>query len=185
MRRERDRYGRASLAERVGDVLGWFRAHPLALVPILIVGAGIVTQLVAPPRSALPNDLAVGDCLFIRTSAANAIGPGARPIGESPEAADVLMRGGAEQVDCLSSHGHEVSAVLDLREHEYTPTEASAACDAALEPYVGRQPTRSRYVTFAALPTSAAPAGGPQVGICLVARADGEWMDHPARGGRE
>ena len=190
MNNEDDRYEHASLAERLGDVVGWFRAHPLGLVPVLLVAAGVFTQVIAPPRAAGPRDLRVGDCLFIRTSQANALGPGARPIGEPSEVAQVLMAGGAEQASCSASHGHEVSVLVDGPDPpaaypDKGQLEAAGACAEAFTDYVGRTLDGSLYTTFAAVPTADDWAAGIRRVVCLIARADGQWMMHAARGSRE
>lgn len=54
-----------------------------------------------------------------------------------------------------------------------------------LRGYVGRPLEGSRYSVFAAVPEPTAGGPSPALGICLVARADGQWMDHPARGSGE
>lgn len=187
---EDDRYEHASLAERLGDIVGWFRAHPLGLVPVLLVAAGFFTQVVAPPRAAGPRDLRVGDCVFVRTSQANAIGPGARPIGEPSEVTQVLMAGAAEQASCSASHGHEVSGLVEGPEPPAgypgeVQLEEFGGCAAAFTDYVGRTLDGSLYTTFAAVPTADDWATGIRRVVCLVARADGQWMMHAARGSRE
>ena len=186
MSRERDRYGRKSLTEQVGDVLGWFRAHPLALVPVAIIVSGILVQTVAPRRSALANDLVVGDCLFVRTAAVDAIGPSARPIGEPEDVTNVLMRGGAELASCSASHGHEVSAIFDYsREEDSGDPTIATRCAAAFAAFVRSTVTVTSFETFAATPTVEQWDAGIHRLICLVARRDGQWMDHPARGSGE
>jgi hypothetical protein len=61
-------------------------------------------------------------------------------------------------------------------------------CDAAFAGYVGRPLGGSRFTTFPVVPDAdGAEAwlnGGTRT-VCLVARSDGHWMDHPARGSRE
>ena len=189
MNRERDRYGRETLSERLGNVIGWFRAHPLALVPLAIFLGGIVIQSVAPQRSARPNDLAIGDCLFVRTSAAGVIGANARPIGELKEVAEVLMRGAAERASCSASHGHEVSGIVPV---DRQPDDAefgvalalAMQCDSAFVGYVGHPEVDSVYQSLVVMPTDEAWAAGVHRVICLVARKDGQWMREPARNSR-
>lgn len=181
MTRERDRYGRASLAEQLGNVIGWFRAHPLALLVVAILLGGVVVQVVAPQRSARPNDLAVGDCLFVPTSATHAVGPGGRPIGTPEDVTSVLMRGGAEITSCTASHGHEVSAIVDLPSRRVNP-EVDRACREAFGTYVGGEADSSRYETFPAVPDTEQWDAGVHRVICLIARRDGQWMSEPARG---
>jgi hypothetical protein len=69
--------------------------------------------------------------------------------------------------------------VLPLNSLADPPTDAPARCTAAFEAYVGRPSGGSIYVTFPAIP-AASDSSKPIV--CLVARADGSWMDHQARG---
>ena len=176
---ERARYGRKSLRERLGDIAGWARAHPIpTAVGIAFVLFGV---FLSSTGSVVPGDLRIGDCLFVRTSATQGT---VRPIGEPAVVAAVLFAGGAERAGCSASHGHEVSAILALTQ-ALTPTEVSAACAAAFEPYLGRPLSGSRYVTFAALPVPSSPIDGANVGICLIARSDGQWMDHSAHGSGE
>ena len=60
--------------------------------------------------------------------------------------------------------------------------EAKDACEAAFAAYVGQALDVSRYETFAVVPTSFDTTADV---VCLVARADGQWMDHPARASGE
>jgi hypothetical protein len=57
-----------------------------------------------------------------------------------------------------------------------------ATCDSAFADYVGHPLSGSAFVTFAVIPTVAQLTAGPQLAMCLVARADGQWMTSPARG---
>jgi hypothetical protein len=128
-----------------------------------------------------PVDLRLGDCLYVRVPASQ---DPDRPIGQPEDVATALMQGGAERASCDASHGHEVSAVIPLNSFNDPRAEAPARCTAAFEPYVGRPPTGSIYTTFAAAPSAGDVNATPLV-ICLVARADGVWMDHPARASGE
>jgi hypothetical protein len=189
---ERARYRRLSLREQLDELLAWPATHRIAAA--LIVAVLIIGLLLAFTGGLLvaPESLAVGDCLFVRTSANQA---DARPIGEIDEVSATLVAGGAERASCSASHGHEVSAIVfgptpsvvrgELRA-ETLDADAirrvmQPLCDAAFAGYVGRSLAGSRYVTFpvAPQPQTWIAEGGRT--ICLVARADGEWMDHPAR----
>ena len=140
-------------------------------------------------RSVAAADLEVGDCLYVRTSASAFT---ARPIGGPDEVGAALLAGGAERAGCAASHGHEVSARVEVPAS--TPVAsgapvpstvlagAKAACEAAFAGYVGLALADSRYETFAVMTTS---SGNTADVVCLVARRDGEWMDHPARGSGE
>lgn len=189
---ERRRYRRRTLRDRIVEVIDWLKAHPAASAVLALFLGVVAIQLVAPARSALPGDLRVGDCLYIRTPRSMDVGPGARPIGEADTVAGVLMVGGAEQAGCGASHGHEVSALIEVPAPSPLPSgiairpalqaAANAACDSAFPGYVGRPLAGSIYQTFAALPTS---FGSVADAVCLVARRDGQWMNHAARGSAE
>ena len=192
--RENDRYQRASLGEQLGDLLGWFRSHRFVSVVLLLFAVGWLAQIVAPSRPTGPTDLAVGDCLFARTSDANLIGPGVRPIGVPTAVEAVVMVGGAERAPCDGSHGHEVSAIVPLADLQVPPSGDVIAslralvqptCDAAFSGYVGTPAGGSMYETFAVVPTEAAWQAGERTGVCLVARKDGQWMSTAARGSQE
>jgi hypothetical protein len=127
-------------------------------------------------------DLRVGDCLFVRTGFDE---PDDQPIGVERNVVEALLAGRAERAACDASHGHEVSAIVELTLFDSPSTEAQATCADEFAGYVGRPATESVYVTLAALPSPAAQAGGATRAICLVARADGQWMDHPARNSGE
>lgn len=108
-----------------------------------------------------PADLAVGDCLYIRTaSAADAT----RPIGDPQEVSQVLLAGGAERAGCDASHGHEVSGFLDLAKVHYPFADAQARCRDAFAPYVGRALDGSAFMTFAVVPDAGAQAAGARIG---------------------
>ena len=127
-----------------------------------------------------PADLGVGDCLYVRTSASQDVD---HPIGTADEVASVLLAGGAERASCDASHGHEVSFVLDLTIGRTTGLDLD--CRAAFAGYVGHALDGSRYTTFRVLPTGTQQSAAAKAGVCLIARADGQWMDHPARGSGE
>jgi hypothetical protein len=159
--------------------VGWPRRNPVATA--VIVGFLVVGCLIAAARVMLVNplELAVGDCLFVRTAAAQ---DETAPIGGPSVVTAALFEGRAERTSCNASHGHEVSAVVDLRTLDYPLPETRARCVEAFQPYVGRAAGGSIYMTFAALATPEQQQAGAYLGICLVARADGSWVDHAARG---
>jgi hypothetical protein len=180
---ERQRYSRRSLLDRLIEIVDWLKAHPAATVVLALFLGVVAIQVVAPARSALPGNLRVGDCLYVRTPSSMDMGPGARPIGDASTVAGVLMGGGAEQAGCDASHGHEVSAIIDLAAVVGDPGDpVGHACATAFGAYVGYALDGSIYETFAARPTQAQQAAGLSVGVCLVARRDGQWMMSPARG---
>ena len=189
---ERRRYRRRSLRDRAIEAVDWLKAHPAGAAVLALFLGVVAIQLVAPARSARPEDLHVGDCLYIRTPQSMDVGPGARPIGDVVTVEGVLMGGGAEQAGCDTSHGHEVSALVEVPAVPPVPSgvsvrptvqaSANTACAAAFPVYVGRPLAGSIYETFAALP---ATFGNVADAVCLVARRDGQWMTHPARGSAE
>ncbi|MEO8208735.1 MAG: septum formation family protein [Chloroflexota bacterium] len=186
---EIDRYRRASLREQLGDVVGWFRSHPVAAIAVLVLGAGYVAQFVSPQRPTRPTDLFVGECLFARTGAVNDTQAGARPIGGPSDVGPLVLAGAAEYAPCSSSHGHEVLAVIPLTTpagaYENQLAAVQVACEAGFEPYVGALESASRYETFAVVPTVDDWSAGERTGLCLLARKDGQWMTAPARASGE
>lgn len=188
MTRERDRYPRMTLRDQLDELVDWVRGHSLVVLAALIVAVYVVTQIILPPASARPEDLRVGDCLYIRTTATSDLAPGVRPIGEPAAVGLSLLGGGADQTGCSASHGHEVSAVIDLTEQPpASPLSASLdrACEGVFGSYVGRDLGSSMYGTFAVVPDDAHWDAGIHRAVCLVARADGQWMTHAARGSSE
>jgi hypothetical protein len=186
-----DRPTRASIGLQLGELVVWMRAHPIRSVFMLLLAAGTVGTLLNPQIEATPNRLSIGDCIYARTSAAADNGPGSRPIGDAAMVEAVVMSGGAERAACGLSHGHEVSLVVELPQLASPPPGQSAApppdrdvmradlqrqCDAAFRGFIGHDLAGSEYVTFAAVPTEAQYVAGSDRGICLVARADGQWM---------
>jgi len=187
-----DRPTRASIGKQLGELVIWMRAHPIRAVFMLLLAAGTIGTLLNPPIEATVDRLSIGDCIYARTSAAIDSGPGARPIGDATMVEAVVMSGGAERAACGLSHGHEVSLVVELPQLASPPPGASAAtlppdrnvvradlqrqCDVAFRGFVGHDLAGSTYVTFAAVPTEAQYVAGSDRGVCLVARADGQWM---------
>lgn len=188
MTRERDRYPRMTLRDQLEELLDWLRGHRGLVLVLLVVAVYVVTQLILPSPTARPQDLSVGDCLFVRTSASSEVGPGVRPIGDAAAVGVSLMSGGADRAGCDASHGHEVSAIIDLTERPPTSPSSSAldiACGDVFESYVGRPLGSSMYETYAVVPGATQWDAGIHLAICLVARADGQWMTQPARGSGE
>ena len=187
-----DRPTRASLGQQLGELVVWIRAHPIRGIFSLLLAAGTIGTLLNPQIEATPNRLSIGDCIYARTSAATGNGPGARPIGDAAMVEAVVMSGGAERAACGLSHGHEVSLVVELPQLA-TPDPGSGGvpqspdrnlmradlqrqCDTAFRGFVGHDLAGSEFVTFAAVPTEAQFVAGSDRGVCLVARADGQWM---------
>lgn len=188
MTRERDRYPRMTLRDRLEELVDWVRGNRLVVLGLVIVASYVVTQLILPPPSVGPEDLRVGDCLYVRTSATSDLAPGVRPIGERASVGASLLGGGADRASCGASHGHEVSAVIDLQEQPSTSPlnlGLDQACQGVFGSYVGLDLASSMYETFAVVPDDSHWAAGLHRAICLVARSDGEWMSHPARASGE
>jgi hypothetical protein len=187
-----DRPTRASIGLQLGELVVWMRAHPIRAVFMLLLAAGTVGTLLNPPIEATVNRLSIGDCIYARTSAAVDNGPGARPIGDASMVEAVVMSGGAERAACGLSHGHEVSLVVELPQlaspqpgsSDTAPppdrnrlrADIQRPCDTAFRGFIGHDLAGSAYVTFAAVPTEAQYLAGSDRGVCLVARADGQWM---------
>ncbi|TAK02343.1 MAG: hypothetical protein EPO36_02395 [Chloroflexota bacterium] len=186
MTRERDRYTRMTLRDQLEGLLDWIRGHRLLVIALLVAAIYVVTQLILPPPTVRPNDLRVGDCLFVRTASMSDLGSDA-PIGDPALVGVSLLSGGADRAPCGASHGHEVSAVLELPAAPAAGQQAGLErdCAAAFEPYVGRALIASSYETFAVVPTAAQWDAGIHRAICLIARVDGQWMTHPARASGE
>jgi hypothetical protein len=186
--REIDRYPKATLRDRLEELVDSVRAHPFRTAA-LVIGVVIVgLSLLNAPRTARLDTLAVGECLYARTSASTAVGAGGRPIGDPSEVEAVIDSGGAEYAGCGASHGHEVSAIVELA--PFGPASigraelraaVQARCDAAFEGYVGRPADGSEFETFAVLPSDAQIADGATVAACLIARRDGQWLAGQAR----
>lgn len=197
---ERSRYGRRSLREQLDDVIAWPASHQVATGVILVVVVGALLLVVARGRPASVGDLAVGDCLYVPTAAAQD-STSLRPVGEAGAVEEVLLTVGGQLTACTASHGHEVSAIVAPTLPTHAPGQmpglldeaakrrmTAPLCDQAFEGYIGRSRAESRYVTFPVVPGiegAEAWLDGGRRTVCLVARADGVWMDHPARGSGE
>ena len=190
---ERTRYGRRSLREQIDDAIAWPASHRFATGVILVVVVGALLLAVASGRFANPGSLAVGDCLYVPTAAAN--DPiSTRPIGEAAAVELIVVAGGAQEAGCTASHGHEVSAIVSgpdpsprgsgigtLFDRNAIHLLTGPLCEAAFPGYVGHALAGSIYVTFPVVPEAPEWIAGGRRTICLVARNDGVWMDHPAR----
>jgi len=179
---ERDRYPRRTVRDQLEELGDWAREHQPALLIALVVVA-VLVWLFTPGPPVRPQDLAVGDCLYVRTPAAEDLGPSARPIGEPGVAAAAVLSGRAIRTACNESHGHEVAALVDVpRTGEPRPGHLQGVCEEAFEVYVGRLLDGSAFAPVVAAPVVEQWGAGVRRAICLVARRDGQWMTHPARG---
>lgn len=176
-----------TLRDHLEGLLDWVRGNRLVVVALVVVSVYVATQLILPPPTARPGDLRIGDCLFVRTSASAEIGAGVRPIGSPASVGASLMTGGAERAGCDASHGHEVSAIIELAEQPQTnplSTILDRACEGVFDSYVGGMASLT-YETFAVVPGPAQWDAGIHQAVCLIARVDGQWMTRPARGSGE
>lgn len=194
---ERTRYGRKTLREQVEDALAWPGSHRFATGVLLVILVGAVLIAIASGQPQDPRNLAVGDCLYVPTAAA--LDPtSTRPIGDATAVELVVVAGGAQKAGCGASHGHEVSAIVTgpdpsprasgigtLFDRDAIHRITRPMCEAAFEGYVGHALEGSAYVTFPVVPEAPEWIAGGRQTICLVARNDGTWMDHPARGSGE
>jgi hypothetical protein len=187
--REIDRYPRATLRDRLEELVGSAGTHPGRTAVLAVIVLLIGVSMLNGPRPARLEALVVGDCLYARTAASTAIGAGGRPIGEPLEVEAIIAAGGAEYAACDSSHGHEVASIVDVAEVVAAAASRGAlraavqsSCDAAFVGYVGRSADGSELETFVVLPTESQLDGGASSAVCLVARRDGQWLSAPARG---
>ena len=190
---ERERRGGPAVVQHVGDTSGWLltnRRGALVLVAVLALAFGSV---LGRPLSIGLADIALGDCLFIRTASARSYLPVEFPIGSAPEVQRALAAGEAERTDCDASHGHEVSAVVTLEglpgaaypEDGTLADSVMPTCEAAFAEFVGRAREGSAYDTVAVVPSRSGWTGGERRAVCLVFGRDGRFLDHQARGSGE
>jgi hypothetical protein len=194
---ERRRYGHKTVREQLGDALAWPGSHRFAAGVIAIVVIGAVLIALVSGRAEDPRSFAVGDCLYVPTAAA--LDPTAtRPNGAEGDVELLVFGDGAQKAGCSASHGHEVSAILTGPDPGPRASGIGAAfdrdaihrlmqplCDAAFAGYVGHSLDGSAFATFPAVPEAPEWIASGRRTICLVARRDGTWMDHPARGSGE
>jgi hypothetical protein len=188
-RREREKYPRASLGEQLAGELRALRRHPgVLLVALLVVGGGAVLLITRPPVVRV-QDLAAGDCLYIRAADASEEPPGSR-IGTDGAVVEALYREGAERAGCDASHSHEVIDAWSFEERavdEYPGAAALrdrsvAACRSAFEAYVGRPADGSAFGFVLAVPSNEYWDDGMRAAACLLERRDGDFLAGPARG---
>ena len=107
MTRERDRYGRASLGERLADIPEWFRTHrSITLVVAFLVGGMLLVRFLQPDYVAIA-DVRPGDCLYAREG----------------------FSGFVERGRCEVDHSHEVSGVFDLTPDQSTRDRAEVVAE--------------------------------------------------------
>lgn len=189
-RREREKYGRASLREQLaGEVAALLDNTPLVILITVIVGGWLVLTFTRPETLAV-GELTAGDCLYIRAADADTDPGGGRPIGSDAAAVDALFRSGAERAGCDASHSHEVAEAWVLDDPLVAPYPGQAAltgreqarCEAAFERHVGRASAGSTLALTVAVPPEGAWDEGARVGACLVSARDGTFLQQPAAG---
>jgi len=94
------------------------------------------------------------------------------PVEASPAGSSVP---GAAQTPVPSADAALESDRLAIR------ASVQAVCDAQFQAYVGHALAGSAFVTFAVVPSAAQLETGPQLAMCLVARADEQPMTSPAK----
>jgi hypothetical protein len=187
--RESDRYARASRREQLGDEFRTLTQSPRLLILLaLLFGGWLFFQLTAPKTVRL-EDLAVGQCLHVPTSA-NSDVAAVRPIGEAVEVSDVLATQGAALAPCDGSHSHEVAAVFvdadsagavfpgesDLQ------TRHAAECNAAFASYIGHAVDMSAFSLTIVVQRVTGWDSGRRAGACLVSDSAGQFLMAPAKG---
>lgn len=162
--RERDRYGHQSWRERLSEVPASIRAHPrLAFVAAVFIVGWIVMLLLRPTYVRI-DEVAAGDCLYIRPTAS---------VDEF-----------AERASCTASHSHEVLFVQAVAPTGAPYPDAAsladeqAACQAALAAVGGDDAEPALSTTFV-VPSEAAWQAGTRTGVCLAERMDGEFLTSP------
>lgn len=188
--REAEPDRQAPLGIQLRELRPWLREHPIRGVITILLAAGAIGSILNPPIEATADRLTSGDCIYARTPAAAQTGAGARPIGEAADVEAVINKGTAVRAACGLSHGHEVSAVVPISgsnlDRAVVRDTVQQSCDTFFDAYVHHALAGSTYVTFAVIPTAEQLAGtSPHLGLCLVARADGQWLTTPAKNSGE
>lgn len=192
MTRERERYSRASIVERIRGAWAWFVGNRRAQVIAVILLGMLLAMRALTPETVSFEGLRTDDCIFVRTPSSDDI-VSENPVGSPKEVADTLRSQGAERAACGLSHSHEVAAVGDLTDPPGTPYPGEAvlveremaACEAAVGEYVGRPVGESRYGAVVVVPDIAGWEAGARDIACLVQRDDGRFMDRQAKGSGE
>lgn len=167
--RERDRYGHQSWRERLAEIPAGIRAHPrIALVAAVFIVGWAIMLLLRPTYVTL-DDVAAGDCLYIRPNAS---------VDEF-----------AERASCTVSHSHEVLsvAILGAAGDAFPEIDALSsqgeACAAALAAITGEAGADPTLTTSFVSPSEPAWAAGVRRGACLAHRVDGGFLTAPVSGG--
>jgi len=187
---ERTRYGRKGPIETVSDWIAEGRAHPMALLfAALLVGGWVLLRLITPESLSFES-IEAGQCLYVRTGSAASLDASRRPIGTPDLVRAAVLLGGAEPAPCDGSHGHEVAsrAGYDRAFDDRYPGErpllaaAQAPCEAAFLAHVGRPLAGSSLALTIVVPDERRWTDGVRDALCLVHRADGQFLQGPAQG---
>jgi len=187
---ERTRYGRKGPIETVSDWITEGRAHPVALLfAALLLGGWVLLRLITPEPLSF-EAIEAGQCLYVRTGSAASLDASQRPIGTPELVRAAVLLGGAEPAPCDGSHGHEVASRTgyDRAFDDRFPGErallaaAEAPCEAAFLVHVGRPLAGSSLALTIVVPDERRWAEGFRDALCLVHRADGQFLRGPARG---
>jgi hypothetical protein len=188
-RPERERYQRASLADQLRDELANLRRQPRLLLLLGLIIGGFVVLRILEPAVVQVEDLRTGDCIYIPTPGSGEV-DSTRPIGLVADQVYGLFQAGAERAPCDGSHSHEVAGVFrfdDLAGEAYPGLAAlasreQAACEAAFASYVGRPTAGSALDLVIAVPRDVDWPEGRRAGVCMVSRADGQFLTSRAAG---
>ena len=189
MPREIDRYVRASRREQFADELGVLAHSPRLLILLAILFGGWLFLQVTSPKTLRLEDLTVGACIHVPTSANNDV-TAVRPVGEALEVSDVLATQGALAAPCSGSHSHEVAAVFADADAAGTafPSESTlqarhvAECNAAFTSYIGHVPDMSAFSLTIVVQRVTGWDSGRRAGACLVSDSAGQFLMTPAKG---
>src|SRR4051794_25261652 len=189
-RPERERYRRASLREQLGGEVRSFLDHTPLVVLVACLLGGWLLLIVTRPEVVPVTRLAAGDCLYIHAADADPDNPSGRAIGSADGAIAGLYAGGAERAGCDRSHSHEVADAWVLDDavaagypgEEALRTRVAGRCEAAFTTLVGRPSNGSSLALVVAVPEAATWDAGRRVVACLVANADGSFLDGRASG---
>jgi hypothetical protein len=189
-RRERDRYGRASLGEQLGGELRSLRRNPALIILLIVLGGGWLFLTISRPEEVRIGNLKAGDCLYIHAADADPQAASGRMIGSDGAVTTALFEEGAERASCDLSHSHEVADawILDDPVGSPYPGQAELAnryrarCESAFAAYVGHPVDGSIYGLTIAVPTPAAWERGAIAAACLVSQGDGTYL-HDRAGG--
>jgi len=178
---EKVRYRHASLAEQLTGGIRELLSNRSAMAIIAIVFGGFVIFRLLEPAIVTFGALAPGDCLYVRAG-----DPASdRPIGPPGSVRERLLSRGAERAPCDLSHSHEVARVVDLSgAGDAWPGDAAVVAevdpvcrDARTAIAASRPPGAPGLEVAAVVPDGDRWSDGARRGVCLVHRADGQFLN--------